>query len=411
MKHVIIGVGAAGVAAAKTIRRLRPEDDIVFISTDRAVHSRCMLHHYISGARSQESLNFAPEGLFESPRVTWLGGLTVKSIDTAARLVHTDGGESVSYDKLLIANGAVSAIPPVGDLRSAKNVYGLRDLADAQAIAQAAATAREVVIIGTGFVGLDAAYGLLELGKKVTVAGSAGSILHQQLDEHAAAAYQALFEAHGCVFRLGAGASGTESDGSGKVTAVLLSTGERLPCDLVIAATGIRPAVGPAQASGLEVDKGVKVDEAMRTSAPDVYAAGDVTGLAGIWPNAVKQGEVAARNMCGQSALYDDAYALKNTMNFFGLQALSVGSVCPAQTGEGDLVLAREDSSRYEKVVISGGVVKGVLLLGEIGNSGFWQYLIKNKIDVSGHLDNIWRLSYTDFYELERNGEYRYATG
>lgn len=407
MKHVIIGVGAAGVAAAKTIRGLRPDDDIVFISTDRNVHSRCMLHHYISGGRSLESLNFAPEGLFESPRVAWLGGRTVKSIDPTARLVHIDGGETVSYDKLLIANGAVSAIPPVGDLKTAKNVHGLRDLPDAQAIVEAAATAREVVIIGTGFVGLDAAYGLLELGKKVTVVGSAPGILNQQLDGHAAAAYQALFEAHGCVFRLGAGASGTES-GDGRIVAVLLSSGERLPCDLVVAATGIRPAVGLAQASGIEAERAVKVDEGMRTSAPDVFAAGDVTGLAGIWPNAVKQGEVAARNMCGQSAIYDDAYATKNTMNFYGLQSLSVGSVSPA---EGDLVLAREDSTRYEKVVISGGVVKGVLLQGEIGNSGFWQYLIKNKVDVSGHLDNIWRLSYTDFYELEGNGEYCYACG
>jgi NAD(P)H-nitrite reductase large subunit len=406
MKHVIIGVGAAGVAAAKTIRNLRPDDEIVCISTDREVHSRCMLHHYISGGRSLESLNFAPDGLFESPRLTWLGGVTVKRIDAAAGLVHTDSGGPLSYGRLLIATGAVSAVPPVGALRTATNVFGLRDIADAKAIVQAASGGRRAVVIGAGFVGLDAACGLLELGGKVTVVGTADSVLPQQLDEHAAAVYQARFEAHGCAFRLGAGASGTESDPAGKVTAVLLGNGERLPCDFVVAATGVRPAVDWVRESGIEAERAVKVDEGMRTSAPGVYAAGDVTGLAGIWPNAVKQGEVAARNMCGQSAVYDDTYALKNTVNFYGLQTLSVGSLAPAGN---DLVLTREDNARYEKLVIRDGVVKGVLLQGDIGNSGFWQYLIKNKIDVSGHLDNIWRLSYTRFYGLEENGEYRYA--
>jgi NAD(P)H-nitrite reductase large subunit len=139
---------------------------------------------------------------------------------------------------------------------------------------------------------------------------------------------------------------------------------------------------------------------------PGIYAAGDVAGLSGIWPNAQKQGEMAAYNMTGTKWAYDDRFALKNTVNFFGLLSLSLGAINPA---EGDEVLVKEDRNNYRKLILRGGVPAGVILQGEIGSSGFWQYLIKNRIRIDNLGKSPWKVSYADFYGVEENGEYKWV--
>jgi len=402
MRHVIIGVGAAGIEAAGTIRKLRPEDDIIMISKDDAVHSRCMLHLYISGKRDEASLDFTPENFFEVNRIQWYGDTEVKSVDTCKKTVETTK-ESIGYDTLLIATGAVSVIPPVGALRTAPNVFGLRDLSDARAIVEAAEESSTVAIIGSGLVGLDAAYAMLEKGKKVTVIEMASYILPLQLDVVSAKTYQELFENSGAQFRLGISAKDTQCDDSGNVTHIVLETGEKIPCDMVIVAAGVRPAAAMLEGSGIEVDRSIKVGPDMKTSVDNVFAAGDVTGLSGIWPNAVKQGEVAGKNMCGERAEYYDTYAIKNTINFFGLQTLSVGKVIPEEGDETELF---GGCGNYRKVILSGGKVKGVIIQGDISCSGFWQYLIKYGIDISGLDKSIWDISYADFFGMDSKGEF-----
>lgn len=134
MRHIIIGAGAAGIQAAKTIRREQPDAVIIMISTDTNVHSRCMLHRYLSHERDEAALSFIPEDFFEKEDVYWIKGSTVTSIDTGEQTVTIEDGSKFSYDKLLIATGANSFIPPVGNFREANNVFGLRHLSDAQKI-------------------------------------------------------------------------------------------------------------------------------------------------------------------------------------------------------------------------------------------------------------------------------------
>ena len=170
MKYVIIGIGAAGMTAAKTLRELAPQDEIVMISAEEQPHSRCMLHKYLSHERDEDGLNFVPADFFEKNHIGRITGQKVTRLDAEEKNVYygTDGS-SVQYDKLLIATGAESFIPPVGALRTASNVYGLRHLSDAKAINERAQNSKKVVIIGSGLVGLDAAYGLLEQGKEITI--------------------------------------------------------------------------------------------------------------------------------------------------------------------------------------------------------------------------------------------------
>jgi len=406
VKHVIIGAGAAGITAAKTIRGLCPEDEIVIISEDEQISSRCMLHKYISGERDNETISFVPGDFFTENKIKWYSGVKVTGVDTAAKKVLT-ADEAVNYDKLLIATGSMSITPPIGALQTAKNVFGLRVMTDAKAIRERAKKAKQIVIVGAGLVGLDAAYALLEMKKDVTVVELIPRILSINIDAQAAGAYQKLFEEAGCKFHLGRKVTDTVVDSEGNVSQVLLDDGTALSCDLVVVAVGVRPASAFLEGSDIARNNmAIIVDKYMATNNPDVYVAGDVAGLSGIWPNAMRQGYIAASNMCGDSKTYDDTFAIKNTVNFFGLVTLSVGMLDPA---DGDSVVMREDRNSYQKVIIRDGCIKGVILQGDISNGGFWQYLIKNSIKIDAIKKPVWKISYADFCTLDESGEYRWT--
>ncbi len=407
MKYVIIGAGVAGIEAAKTIRQKDNTGEILMISKDTEVHSRCMLHKFIAGERDEQGLDFTEHDFFKNYRVDWKKGAAVTAVCPDAKEIALDNGEKVSYDKLLLANGADSFIPPVGELRKASNVYGLRNLSDAQAIVKEAEQDQNVLVIGSGLVGLDAACGLLERGKKITIVEMADRILPVQLDEHAASAYQKLFENAGVRFVLGRKASGAVCEADGRIHKVTLDNGEEIPCDLLIVAAGVRSSTACLEGSGIACERGVTVDACLKTSKEDIYAAGDITGLSGIWPNAANQGKIAGANMCGGSETYDDTYAIKNTINFFGLVTLCVGRILEE---EGDGIQIREDKTQYKRVIVKDGKVEGVLLQGDIAHAGTWQYLIKNRIDISGIQKNIFDINFADFYRVDEKGEYQWVS-
>lgn len=407
--YVIIGCGAAGMAAAERLRKLKPDASVVMVSKDEHSHSRCMLHKYLGGEREVEGLAFTDEDFFEKNNIYWSRGQAVKKVDTAAKKVILEDGELL-YDKLLIATGAVYSIPPIPNFRTADNVYGFRDLSDAVKIRKAVEerNAKHVFIVGSGLVGLDVAYALLERGVKVTVAEMADRILPLQTDATSAGAYQELFEKAGASFRLGIGASDSKVNDKNEITHVILADGEEIPCDFVVVAAGVRPCIDFLKDSGLEMERSLKVNEYLQTSDPDVYAAGDVTGLSGIWPNAMDQGRKAAMNMAGMPLAYTDRFCIKNTINFFGLAMLSAGDIEPKD--DSYQVYIKESRSNYKKAVVKDGIVTGIQLQGDISGSGFWQYLIKNKIDISELLKekDIFHISYADFYGLDDMGEFVY---
>lgn len=232
----------------------------------------------------------------------------------------------------------------------------------------------------------------------MTVVEMAEQILPVQLDAHAAKTYQELFEQAGVQFYLGCKAEGAVCEADGMIRAVTLDTGKQLLCDLIIVAAGVRPAVGFLEKSEIEVERGIKVNSKMETNVPNVYAAGDVTGLSGIWPNAMKQGQTAARNMCGVGTEYTDTFAAKNTINFFGLVTLCLGRI---RQEEGDEIFVEEDRNVYRRLIMKDGVPEGILLQGDIAHSGIWQYMIKSKIDISSMKNKIFKITFADFTESE----------
>jgi len=260
-------------------------------------------------------------------------------------------------------------------------------------------------------VGLDAVYGILEAGeeKKIDVIEMAPRVLAINLDEHAAGAYQKLFEQRGVQFHLSRKMVNTKSSGE-YISSLELDDGTIIDCDMVIVAVGVSPA---SFDNGLELTerRAVKVNEYLETSVSGIYAAGDAAGLSGIWPNAKKQGDIAAYNMTGTKWAYDDLFAFKTTINFFNLPSLSLGLISPQ---EGDEVLVREDRENYRRLIIREGTPVGIILQGEIGGSGFWQHLIKNSIPIANICSKTgkspWKISYADFFGLEDNGEYKWVS-
>jgi NAD(P)H-nitrite reductase large subunit len=297
-------------------------------------------------------------------------------------------------------------MPPIEGLSEASGVYGLRDLPDAKAIAEKGARAENIVILGAGLVGMDAAYGLLEIGKNSLVIEMSEHILPINLDENAAQAYRTKFSEAGTKFKLNTRLSKVSCDSQGAVKSVSLSSGEELPCDLLIVATSTKPDVQWLSASGIAAERGVITDEYLMTNVENIYAAGDVTGISGTWPDAMAQGETAGMNMCGLQQEYCGLVLPKCTMSFFGIPTLSVGRFMPQA---GDVQQTRQSRDRYEKIVLRDGVPVGVILQGDISRSGYWQYLIKNKINTSGIEKPIWKISFADAYSIEANGEYKWA--
>ncbi|AWW25738.1 MULTISPECIES: NAD(P)/FAD-dependent oxidoreductase [unclassified Acetobacterium] len=409
MKIVIIGASAAGISAAKTIKASEPVTEVVIISKEDSVHSRCMLHKFLGHERDAKGISFIAEDFFEKNGITWLSNTTVIGLDAQKKTVKTHDNRDINYDKLLIATGASYFIPPIPGLRESKNVYGFRDLKDAQLLDSECNTARNAVVIGAGLVGMDAAVALLARGLKVTVIEMTQSVMSLQLDQKSAEAYQQLFEKNGTEFVLADKVVSVDVDEVGRGKTIHLASGKAIPADVIVIAAGVRPAFNFTEGSGITTDHAILVGDDLKTNIDDIYAAGDVTGIAGIWPNAMKQGRIAAINMLGEKLLYEDRYALKNTVNFFGLTTLSLGNINPEVEENCDIFI-REDRNNYQKIVMKKGVVQGVIIQGNIGGTGFWQYLIKNKIDVSSKNKDVFDLSYADFYGLDQStGEYNYA--
>ena len=398
MKHVIIGSGAAAIAAAKTIRKGSPSDEIIMLTADESIYSRCLLHMYIGGKRDVAGMSFVAPDFASANNIDIRYKTKVTKIDTKNKEVSFKDG-SLKYDKLLIATGSRSFMPQIQGLRKATNVHGLRHINDAKTIKDKAADAKNIVIIGAGLVGLDAAYGLALMGKKPVAVDMSDSILTANLDAHASNVYKAKFEEAGTTFHLGRKVVGVYSCAKGAVTEVELDNGTKLACELLIIAAGVAAQSDLAELNGIKTDKGIMVDAYLQTSAEDIFAAGDVTRLSETWTNAVLQGEVAALNMLGKKTEYNDTFSAKNTINFFGIPSLSIGEFMPR---EGDVEERKESAKSYQKTILRDGVPVGVILQGDISRSGFWQQLIKNKI----HIADMNRVSFANAYGFGDDGEY-----
>ncbi|EJT6144392.1 NAD(P)/FAD-dependent oxidoreductase [Clostridium perfringens] len=407
MRYIVVGASAAGISGAKTLRELDKDAEIILVSKDENVYSRCILHHYISGHRDIEALDFTDRDFFEKYNIEWKKGLEVKSIDDREHIIGLSNGESLKYDKILLATGASAFIPPVENLREAKNVVGLRNLEDAIKIKEEAEKVKNVVVLGAGLVGIDAIAGLVGKNLNVTLVEMGDRVLPIQLDKYASSKYEKRFEDAGVKLKLGVRAEKVLIDENKNPKALLINTGEEIPCELIIVATGVRSNVAFLKDSSIETDRfGLIINEKGETNARDVYGAGDITGRNPIWPTAVKEGIIAANNMVGNEIFMEDFFGSKNTMNFLGLTTMSLGVV----NAQDDSYTEEIDISgeNYKKIIHKDGKIYGAIIQGDLSYAGVLTQLIKEKIHVSKVKKPLFEIDYADFFNIKENLEYTY---
>lgn len=405
MKYVVLGSSAAGVNGVRELRKIDPDSEIVLISKDQAIYSRCILHQYLSGERDMERICFAEPDFAELYRVDWIKGKACINVDPKEKQVVLEDGERVDYDKLLIATGSHTFIPPVKNLKEAENVVGFRNIEDMEVLKEVAKTAKHIIVMGAGLVGLDCTVGFLHLGVKVTLVEMADWLLVKQLDERAAGTYQKAFEDQGVKQYYGVGIAEVILDENRQITEAVLTDGTRLPCDFVVVTAGVRSNVEFLEGSGIETSRfGLVYDETGKTSDDDIYGAGDVSGTSPIWPAAVKEGIVAASNMAGVPRQMSDFFASKSTMNFLGIPSMSLGNV--NLKDEDITVEVKETKDSYKKILHKDGRIVGAVLQGDLAYGGILQQLIARKIDVSKVKKPIFDIDYSDFFHVKDNFEF-----
>ena len=406
-KFVVIGASAAGINCAKTLRQNDKECEIILVSKDDKVYSRCILHHYIDGRREIEALDFTPKDFFEKYNIKWIKDVEAIGIDTDKKIIKLSNNEDISYDKVLLATGSHSFLPPIENLRTANNVIGLRNLDDAIEIKEKAKKVKNIAILGAGLVGVDVLAGLLHYDVNISLIEMGDRLLPLQLDKYAASVYEEKLRANGVNLKFNVKAEKVIVDENNNPKAILLNTKEEVPCDLIIACAGVRSNVEFLKDSKIECDKfGLIINEKGETNIKDVYGAGDITGRNPIWPTAVKEGIIAANNMTNQKSEMDDFFGSKNTMNFCGLATMSLGIVNkPDETYKEVIEKKNED---YKKIIYKDGLIHGAIVQGDLSYVGVLTQLIKDKINIDKVKKPLFNIDYSDFFNETENLEFIY---
>jgi NADPH-dependent 2,4-dienoyl-CoA reductase/sulfur reductase-like enzyme len=362
---VVLGNGIAGVTAADHVRRRHPLAQIDLVAEEaHPLYNRMGIGRLIYGRSAMHGLYLNPDQWYEERGITaWLN-TRAHGINRAAGHVRLGTGEKLSFDRLIIATGSSSFVPEIAGfgasgtfvLRTADDALGLRAFAQRHG-------ARRAVVAGGGLLGLEAAYALHKLGLRVTVLERGEQLLSRQLDARAAALLRDYLQGLGLEILTRAETAAVESDG--RVRRTLLTDGRAPAADLLLVAAGIAPNTRLAKDAGLAVNRGVLVDDRMRTQDPRILAAGDVAEHAGrvhgLWPVAVEQAEVAADNAVGGDMTYAGSVPF-TMLKVVGIELTSVGRF-QEQAGD-DVVTLEEPGGRYRKLVIEDGRIAGAILLG-----------------------------------------------
>ena len=310
---VIVGASHAGIAAAAKLRTLDPAAQITIVSAELAhPYQRPVLSKaYLSGKAAHETIALRPASWFSENGIDLLRGATVTVIDRASKFIALSTGGTVPYDALVLATGASARPFPEDKGGALAGVHTMRDLGDADRLKRELADGRRMVVIGGGYIGLEAASEARKKGVDVTVLEAAERIVQRVAASETSDHLRSLHQSHGVAIREGVQVSRITDEG-GRVNGVELAGGENVPADFVVVGIGISPNTALAQEAGLIIDNGVAVDTFMRTSDPSIYAVGDCASFPHEYrrirlesvQNANDQGAAAAASIAGNDTPY-----------------------------------------------------------------------------------------------------------
>lgn len=375
-RYVIVGNGVAAVGCVEGIRSVTQEGEIVVVSgEDRPVYCRPLISYYLENKTTLEKMNYREPDFYEKNGAKVLYGRKGLKIDAQKKILTLDDGSELSYDALCVATGSSPFVPPFEGLDTVEKKTPFMTIDDMLALESFITPESRVLIVGAGLIGLKCAEGICDRVKSTVVCDLSTRVLSSILDDECAALMQAKLEEHGVEFLLGDSAVRFEG------AKAFMKSGKTVEFDALVLAVGVRANSLMVRDAGGEIDRGVLVDVGMRTSLPDVYAAGDCAQgddqsigakrVLAILPNAYMQGHTAGANMAGGSEAFSKAIPM-NSIGFFGLHAMTAG----AYDGE---MYEEKSEGKIKRLFTKNGRLIGFILIGETERAGIYVSLIREK--------------------------------
>lgn len=400
-KYVIVGASAAGIGAVEAIRDVDPVGTLTVISEEPcSKYSRPMISDFVSGKATFKRMLCREDDFWRINNAEALMGRTATSLDLKEKTVTLDNGDRVQYEKILIATGGKPFVPKMEGLEK-EGVYTFTKFADAERLAEKLETAKNVIVIGAGLIGISVTEALVKRGLKVTLVELQDKILSLLLDAKGSDIIEKLMRNAGVTIVTGQSVQRIigKPENDHIVGGVILTKGEQIPCDVVIVAIGVIPRTDLAVGTAIKINRGIVVDDHMQTNVPDVYASGDVAEaydftlnqnrLLPLWPLAVEEGKVAGNNMAGNRIEYAGGTNM-SSLKYFGIPVVSMGIANPKEENMYEILSKYEpEKNLYKKIVLKNNVIVGVTLVSEVERAGTLLHLMKNHVNVKKFKNDI----------------------
>jgi phenylglyoxylate dehydrogenase epsilon subunit len=390
-KYLIVGSSHAALEAVSAIRMQDEDGSITMLTRDaRLPYSPTILPYIVSGHSRPDNVVLRDTAYFGQNNVALRRNAEVVAVDPAAKSVRT-ADKLWTYDKLLLATGGTPVVPPVPGLGDVK-LHVLHTMDDAIALHDAMATAKSAIVLGAGLCGMHGAENMAKSGVAVSVIVRSRA-LREYFSPRAGKLIEAAFASQGIRMLMGRTPAAVEPHGDG--CAVTLDNGETITADLIMVGTGVNPAIGYLAGSGVETARGILVDDRMRTSVPDVWAAGDVAEARGFWggnvvngilPGAVEHGRIAGADMAEDSVVKSFPGAVPlNTYHYFKHHSVSVGLGGQLADDAGYEVdeQVNEERGVYRRIVMQDGRLVGISSIDDFVDPGIMWQLILRRTDLT----------------------------
>jgi nitrite reductase [NAD(P)H] large subunit len=389
---LLVGNGMAGMRTIDEIlARDRDRFEIEVIGAEpHPNYNRILLSSVLAGEKEIDEIVVHSCEWYERNHIKLSLGEAAVKLDAGANTVITASGRATSYDTLVLATGSRPVVPPVAGLEL-PGVCAFRNIADLELMREASRHGGRAIVVGGGLLGLEAAFGLMRRGMTVTVLHLMQSLMERQLDEAAGLLLQRDLERSGITVLTKAQTEAIVGDN--RVKAVQLADGRELAADLVVFAVGVRPNIDLARAAGLDVNRGIIVDDFMATSEPGIFAVGECIehhgqtfGLVGpLW----EQARVCAGALCGDLPEPYVAPVPHTSLKVTGVDVFSAGVLEARDDGDEEITLRDGGSGQYKKLVLREGRLAGAILYGEITDGPWFVELMESKRDIAPLRDSV----------------------
>ncbi len=384
-KLVLIGNGMAGMRTVDELLKVAPDkyDITVFGAEPHGNYNRIMLSPVLAGDKKIDDIILHDLQWYQDNDITLYTSKTIVEIDCAQQQVIAEDGTSASYDKLVIATGSVPFMLPIpgNDL---DGVISFRDISDVTTMIETAKTHKKAVVIGGGLLGLEAANGLMIQGMDVTVVHRGYILMNMQLDQTASDMMRSELEDKGIHFLMDYDTA--EFIGQDRVEKVRFTDGSEIDADLVVVAAGIRPNIAVAQASGIQCERGILVDDTLKTFSPNIYAVGECVQhrnqTFGLVAPLYEQAKVCANHLANMAQAKYISSVTSTKLKVTGINLFSAGEFNGDETTQA-LIFKDPAKHIYKKIVVRDNVIVGVVLYGDTIDGNWYFSLLAEQTDIS----------------------------